>query len=72
MENATTPHPATAAVRTAIAETVGSVRAAAIQSGIPYTTLDRRLRNPDTFTVAELNRLAAVTDRTPSDFLGVA
>jgi hypothetical protein len=58
------------AVRDAINETVGSVRSAALQTGIPYTTLDRRLRDGSQFTVAELNRLAELTGRLPSDFIG--
>jgi len=57
-------------VRAAIKDTLGSVRAAAQETGIPYTTLDRRLKNGSQFTVAELGRLAEVTGRTLTDFVG--
>jgi hypothetical protein len=70
MEHTATETPTVSeAVRAAITDSVGSVRAAAIQSGIAYTTLDRRLRGDGSdFSVNELRRLAVVTDRRPSDF----
>lgn len=57
-----TTDPVTAAVRAAIEESFPSIRQAAAASGIPYTTLDRRLRNGD-WTLAELRRLSAATDK---------
>ena len=57
------------AARAAIAATVGSVHAAAVQAGIPYATLDRRLKDGEQFKVAELRSLATVTGRAPSTFL---
>lgn len=70
MEHTATETPTVSqAVRAAINDSVGSVRAAAIQAGIPYTTLDRRLRGDGSdFTVAELRKLATVTGRSYSDF----
>lgn len=71
MEHTATEAPPTLAhtIRLAIEESVGSVRAAAKASGIAYTTLDRRLRGDGSdFTVAELRRLAAATNRPASDF----
>jgi hypothetical protein len=54
---------------TAILQTVGSVQGAAKESGIAYTTLDRKLKGLASFTVAELRRLAKVTQRRTADFL---
>jgi predicted transcriptional regulator len=57
------------AVKKAILESdLGSVRAVAIEAAIPYTTLDRRLRDGD-FTVAQLRRIAAVTGHNPSEWV---
>nr|WP_278101120.1 hypothetical protein [Microbacterium proteolyticum] len=53
--------PVTDAVRTAIEDNFPSIRAAASASGIPYTTLDRRLRD-GSWTLAELRKLSAATD----------
>jgi hypothetical protein len=49
------------AVRDAIMSTLGSVRSAADRTGIPYTTLDRRLTRGG-WAVTELRRLSAATD----------
>ena len=70
MEHTATEPPTLAhTIRAAIHDTVGSIRAAAKHSGIPYTTLDRRLRGDGSdFTVAELRRLAQATNRTTADF----
>lgn len=70
MEHTATQAPTVSGqVRAAINASVGSVRAAAIGSGIPYTTLDRRLRGDGSdFTVAELRRLGEVTGHAASDF----
>jgi len=72
MNTGTHTHPVSEAARTAILETLGSVRAASTETGIPYTTLDRRLRDGSQFTIAELNRLAAATGRDTSYFIGGA
>lgn len=73
METPTNPEAIAASVRTAIQATLGSVRAAAKETGIPGTTLDRRLKHPDTFTVGELQRLAHATGHEDaSSFLGGA
>lgn len=71
MEHTATKAPDTvaAAVRAAIKESLGSVRAAALHSNIPPTTLDRRLRGDGSdFTVSELRRLADATGRSAADF----
>lgn len=71
MENDTaTGNPVGSAARAAIADSVGSVHAASQQAGIPYATLDRRLKDGEQFKVAELRRLGAITGRDASDFLG--
>ena len=44
-----------------------SVPALATASGIPRVTLTRRLQNPDTFTLAELSRLAEALETTTRD-----
>lgn len=67
MDNA---NPIGDAARTAILETYGSVRKAAIALGIPYVTLDRNLKDGDTFRAGHLRRLAAATGRTLNDFGG--
>ena len=49
---------------------VESVNGAAKASGIPYVTLDRRLKKDGgAFTVAELRSLAHVTGRKTADFI---
>ena len=57
------------AARDAIMSTIGSVNGAAKEAGIPYATLDRKLRGVSSFTVSELRRLAAVTGKRTSDFI---
>jgi transcriptional regulator with XRE-family HTH domain len=44
-----------------------SVPQLAVASGIPRVTLTRRLHNPETFTLAELARLAEVLETTTRD-----
>lgn len=39
----------------------------AVDSAIPRVTLRRRLATPETFTLIELQRLAAALDTTPTD-----
>ncbi|WP_308491068.1 hypothetical protein [Microbacterium terrisoli] len=56
-------------VRSAILATVGSVNGAARESGIAYTTLDRKLRGLSSFKASELRRLAKITGRSAADFL---
>jgi hypothetical protein len=69
MEHTATGATVAEAVRAAINESVGSLRAAATEAGIPLTTLHRKLiGSGDGFTVAELRRLATATGKRPSDF----
>lgn len=56
-------------VRAALQQAGFSVNGAAGESGIAYATLDRKLKGITSFTVSELNRLAAITSREESDFL---
>lgn len=49
-----------------------SVNEAAKRSGIPNTTLNRKLRAPETFTVDELRRLAVAVDVHPAQLIRVA
>lgn len=51
------------------ASPIGSVNGAARMTGIPYTTLHRRLAGTTSFTVSELNRIATLAGCKPSDFL---
>lgn len=55
-------------IRKAIADTTGSVHKTALAAGIPYTTLDRKLRR-GSFTLSELHALADLFGRPVSDFL---
>lgn len=57
------------AVQTAITTTIGSKRAAATETGIAYTTLDRKLRCQSSFTTYDLHRLARITGRRVRDFI---
>lgn len=69
MEHTETRGTVAEAVRAAIDESVGSLRTAATDSGIPLTTLHRKLQGDgDDFTVNQLRRLAAVTGKRPSEF----
>lgn len=54
-------------VRDAIEATGRSVHGLAVETGIPYTTLDRKLRR-GTFTVEELYLLGIALDREPASF----
>lgn len=56
-------------VRAAFDEAGLSVNGASRESGIPYTSLDRKLKGLSSFTVAELRRLGAITGRRLGDFL---
>jgi|GEM_PF-2693814 len=61
--------PVSDAVRSALIETFGSLRAGAIEAAIPYATLDRRLKSGGDFSMYELDRIANVTHRTRDDLL---
>lgn len=68
MDNNTDPKLG-AAVKKAILESpLGSVRAVAIETAIPYTTLDRNLKNGD-FKVSHLRRIASVTRHDASEWV---
>lgn len=56
-------------VREAIEEAGSSVHATALDTGIPYTTLDRKLRNGGKFTIEELGLLATALHKEPASFL---
>lgn len=68
MDNAEFDKAVAEVVAAAIAEEIGSVNGAAKRSGIPYATLDRRLKD-GSFTVRELRRLAEATGRKVADFI---
>lgn len=70
MDNTADINPVGTAARQAIDSSVGSVREASIQTGIPYATLDRRLRDGEQFKVSELRALGTITGRKPADFIG--
>lgn len=57
------------AARDAIMTKFGSVRGGSEASGIPYASLDRKLRGLSSFKVVELRRLAKVTGRRTASFL---
>ncbi|MEQ6899240.1 helix-turn-helix domain-containing protein [Microbacterium sp. KR10-403] len=56
-------------VHEAILESGLSVRGAADRSGIPYTTLDRKLKGLSSFTVADLRRIGQITRRRADSFM---
>jgi transcriptional regulator with XRE-family HTH domain len=49
-----------------------TVKALAERAGIPRMTLTRRLADPRTFTLGEVDRIAAVLDVDPLHLLGEA
>jgi hypothetical protein len=55
--------------RAAIIAKFGSVRGGSEAAGIPYASLDRKLRGLSSFKVGELRRLARVTGRRTASFL---
>jgi transcriptional regulator with XRE-family HTH domain len=57
------------AVSDAMAERGQSQRAVSLATGIPRPTLTRRLNAHSSFTVAELERIAAFLDVEVADFL---
>lgn len=57
------------AARAAIMGKFGSVRGGALAAGIPYVSLDRKLKGNSSFTIAELRRLAVATERSIVDLL---
>ncbi|WP_167131962.1 hypothetical protein [Paramicrobacterium chengjingii] len=57
------------AVRSAFDAAGFSVRSAALATGIPYTTLDRKLEGHTSFTVRELRAIAKATRRSTRSFV---
>jgi molybdenum-dependent DNA-binding transcriptional regulator ModE len=55
--------------KAAIIEAFGSVQGGAKASGIPYASLDRKLKGITSFTTRELRLLAGVTKRRVRDLL---
>lgn len=53
----------------AILATIGSVNGAAKRTGIPYTTLDRKLHGHTSFTVRELHLVAQATGKRTAHFI---
>lgn len=68
MEHGTQPNPVGDAVRELITNSAPSVRQAALQSGVPYTTLHRGLHDGETFTIANLNKIARLAGKNPVIF----
>ncbi|MEA9983695.1 hypothetical protein [Subtercola sp. RTI3] len=58
-------------VKAAIEDTDRSVHGTAKESGIAYTTLDRKLKGLAPFNVSELRRLSKVTGRPVVSFFPV-
>ncbi len=69
MDNASFDHRVAELVDAAIDESGKSRNAVAKDAGVPYATLDRKLRGIAPFNVSELNRLARATGKTPGSFL---
>lgn len=56
-------------IRTAITSAGISIRAVSIQSGVPYATLDRKLRGVTSFSIFEVWRIAKVLNVRPSSLV---
>lgn len=69
MDNASFDHRVAELVDAAIEESGKSRHAVGLEAGVPYATLDRKLKGIAPFNVSELNRLAQATDRTPGSFI---
>lgn len=63
-----TADPLAEVIRAAILDKFGSLRAGAIEAGIPVVTIDRRMKDAGTWTVAELRRVCAALDVPVSSF----
>ncbi|MDR6691377.1 putative transcriptional regulator [Microbacterium sp. 1154] len=69
MDNGSFDHRVAELVAAAIDETGPSRNAVAKEAGVPYATLDRKLKGIAPFNVSELNRLAQATGRDAGDFI---
>lgn len=69
MDNASFDHRVAELVDAAIKASGKSRNAVAKESGVPYVTLDRKLKALAPFNVSELNRIAQATAREAGDFI---
>lgn len=69
MDNASLDHRVAELVDAAITESGKSRNAVAKETGVPYATLDRKLKGIASFNVSELSRIAQATGRTTGSFI---